>query len=141
MTVAFWLSQFKLKCFLFSNLHHHYKTVPEPKIDVQGKIETDEVKNEDTPLVKVCDWDSKEWIETKNTETKDTEPISEPTTTPEVSIQTTEQPKNTDSSPNTGEIPVRPNRLSIDVSKGDFFEEWNEITPQIHIRKFEEITA
>ena len=24
---------------------------------------------------------------------------------------------------------------------GDFFEEWNEITPQIHIRKFEEQTA
>ena len=24
---------------------------------------------------------------------------------------------------------------------GDFFEEWNEITPQTHIRKFEEITA
>jgi hypothetical protein len=24
---------------------------------------------------------------------------------------------------------------------GDFFEEWNEITPPIHIRKFEEQTA
>ena len=24
---------------------------------------------------------------------------------------------------------------------GDFFEEWNEITPQIHIRIFEELTA
>ena len=23
----------------------------------------------------------------------------------------------------------------------DFFEEWNEITPQIHIRKFEELMA
>ena len=26
-------------------------------------------------------------------------------------------------------------------SSGDFFEEWNEITPQIHIRKFEELAA
>ena len=24
---------------------------------------------------------------------------------------------------------------------GDFYEEWNEITPQTHIRKFEELTA
>jgi hypothetical protein len=24
---------------------------------------------------------------------------------------------------------------------GDFFEEWNEITPQIQIRKFEELTV
>ena len=26
-------------------------------------------------------------------------------------------------------------------STGDFFEEWNKTTPQIHIRKFEEPTA
>ena len=30
----------------------------------------------------------------------------------------------------------------IDFSNtGDFFEEWNEITPQLHIRKFKELTA
>jgi hypothetical protein len=27
------------------------------------------------------------------------------------------------------------------IAVGDFFEEWNEITPQIHIRKFDEVTA
>ena len=27
------------------------------------------------------------------------------------------------------------------IYTGDFFEEWNEITPEIHIRKFEEQTA
>ena len=30
---------------------------------------------------------------------------------------------------------------SIAIDTGDFFEEWNEIHPQIHIRKFEEQTA
>ena len=27
------------------------------------------------------------------------------------------------------------------VSTGDFFDEWNQITPQTHIRKFEEQTT
>ena len=27
------------------------------------------------------------------------------------------------------------------AATGDFFEEWNKTTPQIHIRKFEEQTA
>jgi hypothetical protein len=29
----------------------------------------------------------------------------------------------------------------IYICTGDFFEEWNGITPQTHIRKFEELTA
>ena len=32
-------------------------------------------------------------------------------------------------------------QTSINQFTGDFFEEWNEITPQIHIRKFEKLTA
>ena len=31
--------------------------------------------------------------------------------------------------------------LKVKVYTGDFFEEWNEITPQTRIRKFEELTA
>ena len=31
--------------------------------------------------------------------------------------------------------------LHITFFTGDFFDEWNEITPQTHIRKIEEQTA
>ena len=31
--------------------------------------------------------------------------------------------------------------IKVIEGTGDFFEEWNEITPKIHIRKFKEQTA
>ena len=40
-----------------------------------------------------------------------------------------------------GIVAKQPIKRGALIFKGDFVEEWNEITPQIHIRKFEELTA